>query len=420
MEQSSSSVCLRLCRPSMKGGASACIAYTCFSLDILKDVVFCHGEQSVHGMDAVLRGENIPAKEAGGISWEQRTRESGKFAEPGISPLTPGDAALPTTAAEDVVMRQFIGIKLTVENLINQADLIDTGERGERCPNVVVHFNLKIWSYTEEWFIRDVKVAPQLSRWLLSGMERLSEDMEAQIQTLSTVGWERELDEKFQDAFYFLEDLLDQQDEVLERNDLWEIRDLFVEIREAQKRYESLKKASEEAAPVVKITRNYKKWLNKEKIKEKVIDKKEDYRRGVVGLDFGLAPPPVLLRQLEEKPAMMAAQASTVARPVQPDPVDVRQAAKSLEDYEDYSRGAAGPELEPEPPPQLLRQLHIKPVILAAPATPVARPVQPDPVDVRQVAKSLDEEEYSRGAAGPETGPEPPPELQKQLEVRQP
>jgi hypothetical protein len=177
-------VCLRLCRPSLREGASVCIASTCFSLDILRDVVFCHGEQSIHGMDAVLRGENIPAKEAGGISWERRTRESGKFAEPGNSPLVPGNAALPTTAAEDVVMRQFIGIRLTVENLINQADYIDTGRWGECCPGVVVHFLLKIWSNTEEWFIRAAKVAPQLSRWLLSSMERLFEGMEAQIQTL--------------------------------------------------------------------------------------------------------------------------------------------------------------------------------------------------------------------------------------------
>jgi hypothetical protein len=154
-------------------------------------------------MDAVLRGENFPAKEAGGISWERRTRESGKFAELGISLLTPGDAALPTTVAEDVVMRQFVGVRLTVENLINQAVLIDTGKWGECCPGVVVHFLLEIWNNTEEWLIRAAKVAPQLSRWLLSGMERLFEGMEAQIQTLSMVARKRELDEKLEDAFYF-------------------------------------------------------------------------------------------------------------------------------------------------------------------------------------------------------------------------
>jgi hypothetical protein len=207
----------------MRVGASACIAYTCFSLDILRDVVFCHGEQCVQGMDAVLRGDNFPAEEAGGISWERRTRESGKFAEPGISPLTPGDAALPTTVAEDIVMRQFIGIRLTVENLISQADLIDYGEQGECCANVMVHFFLKIWSNTEEWCIRAARVAPQLSRWLLSGMEKLSEDMEAQIQSLTTVARETELNGKLEFVSYELQDLLDQQDEALKRNDLWKI-----------------------------------------------------------------------------------------------------------------------------------------------------------------------------------------------------
>jgi hypothetical protein len=210
-------------------------------------------------MDAVLRGENIPAKEAGGISWERSTRESGKFVEPGISPLTPGDAALPTTAAEDVVKLQFVGIRLTIENLIKQADYIDTGMYGDCCPKEVQRFLMQIWNNTEDWFIRAAKVAPQLSRWLLSGMERLFEVMEAQVQTLSTVDRERELDQKLEDAFYFLQDLLNQQDEVLERNDPWEIRELLVEIREAQKGYEFLKKASEEAAPVVKISQNYKK-----------------------------------------------------------------------------------------------------------------------------------------------------------------
>jgi hypothetical protein len=265
MEQSSSLVCLRSCRPSYRGGAAVCIASNCFSLDIVRDVVFCHGEQSGHGMDAVLRGENFPAEEAGGISWERRTRESGKFAEPGISPLTPGDAALPTTVAEDVIVRQFLGIRLTVESLITQADYVDTGERGECCPGMVARLLLEVWSNTEEWLIRAARVAPQLSRWLLSGMEKLADGMEAQIRALTTVARERQLYDKLLGAFYCLEDLLYEQDEVLERNNLQEIRDLFVEIREAKKRYDSLKKASEEAAPMVKITRNYKKWLNKEK-----------------------------------------------------------------------------------------------------------------------------------------------------------
>jgi hypothetical protein len=101
----------------------------------------------------------------------------------------------------------------------------------------------------------------------------------------------------------------------------------------------------------------------------------------------------------------MVAQATTVARPLQPDPVDVRQAARSLEE----ERRAAG--LEPEPPPQLHQQLDVKPAILAAPATTVARPVQPEPVMVRQAARSLDQE---RGAAGLE--PELPPQLLRQLD----
>jgi hypothetical protein len=159
----------------------------------------------------------------------------------------------------------------------------------------------------------------------------------------------------------------------------------------------------------------------------------EDYNRGAAGPELEPEPPP----QLQPKPAILAAPATTVARPVQLVPVVDRQAARSLES----ERGAAGLEpepppqpvsvddsqatrsleeerraagLEPEPPPLLHPQLYDKPAILAAPATTVARPVQPEPVMVRQAARSLEDE---RGAAGLEPEP-PPPQLPRQLQIQ--
>jgi hypothetical protein len=113
-------------------------------------------------------------------------------------------------------------------------------------------------------------------------------------------------------------------------------------------------------------------------------------------------------QQLDAKPAMMAALATPVAKPVQPEPVMVRQAARSLEE----ERRAAG--LEPEPPPQLPRQLQIKPAMMAAPATTVARPLQSVPSEDEQASSGHDVNK-EKAAPGHYLEPEPPPVLLEQF-----